>query len=72
VSNTSQPGPEGYFLDPESECCVHASDCAVLLCAVIFRLTQHHLNENSQPAQHSLDMAMRLVRPKTDLIIVVK
>ena len=59
MSDTSQPGPEGYCVDPEGECCVPASDCAVIFC-----LSQHHLNENSQPAQFSLDMAMRLVRPQ--------
>jgi hypothetical protein len=72
VSNTSQPGREGCWVGPESECCVPTSDYAVLLHAVIFGLSQHHLNENIQPAQYSLDMAMRLVRPRTDPFIVVK
>ena len=62
VSNMSHPGPEGCWVGPEGECGIPASDCAVLLCAVIFGLSQHHLNENSQPVQYSLDMAMRLVR----------
>jgi hypothetical protein len=64
VSNMSQPWPEGCCVGPEGECCAHASDCAVLLRAVIFGLSQHQLNENSQPAQYSLDMTMRLVRPE--------
>jgi len=58
VSNTSQRG------GPEGECCVLASDCAVILRAVIFGLSQHYQNENIQPAQYSLDTAMRLVRPQ--------
>jgi hypothetical protein len=49
---------------PEGECCVPASDYAVLLRAVTFDLSQHHLNENIQPAHYSLDMAMRLVKPQ--------
>lgn len=64
VSNTSQLGPEGCWVGREGECCVPASDCVVLLCTVIFGLLQHHLNENSQPAQYPLGMAMRLVRPQ--------
>ena len=64
MSSTSQPGPEGCCVGPEGECCVRASDCAILLHAVIFGLSQHHQNENSQPAQYSLDTAMRPVRPQ--------
>jgi hypothetical protein len=64
LSTTSQPGPEGCWVGPEGEFCVPSSDYAVLLCAVIFGLSQYYLNENSQPAQYSLDMAMRLVRPQ--------
>ena len=65
VSNMSQPWPEGCCVGPEGECFVHAADCAVLLRAVIFGLSQHHLNENSQPVQYSLGMAVRLVMPQT-------
>jgi hypothetical protein len=63
-SNMSQPGPEGCWVDPEGKCCIPASDCALLLHAVIFGLSQHCLNEDSQPVQYSLCMAMRLVRPQ--------
>jgi len=45
VSNMSQPGPEGCWVGTEGECCIPASDYAVLLCVVIFGLSQHHLNE---------------------------
>ena len=64
MSNMSQLGHEGFCVGPEGVCCVHASDCSLLLHAVIFGLSQHHLNENSQPTQYSLDTAMRLVRPQ--------
>jgi len=50
---------------PEGEFCVPSSDRAVLLRAVIFGLSQHHLNENSQPVQYSLDMAMKSSMSKT-------
>jgi hypothetical protein len=50
---------------PEGEFCVPSSDCAVLLHAVIFGLSQYHLNENNQPAQYSLDIAMKSITSKT-------
>jgi hypothetical protein len=49
---------------PEGECCLHTSNCAVLLCAVIFVLSKDHLNKNSQPVLCFWGMAMRLVRPQ--------
>ena len=64
VYNIPQTGPEECCVGHEGECCVPASDCAVLLRAVIFGLSQHYENENCQPARYSLDMAMRLVRPQ--------